>query len=75
MTRVVALAALVALTACAEPERTGPERTGTQTSAGYLEPRYAADDATHANPAYSALMLAQLKAHVLGVRADERIPA
>lgn len=33
MTRVVALAALVALTACAEPERTGPERTGTQTSA------------------------------------------
>lgn len=52
-----------------------PVPPGTQTSAGYLEPRYAADDATHANPAYSALMLAQLKALALGVRIDERIPA
>lgn len=46
---------------------------GTQSAQGYLAEAFSADDATHANPAYAALMLAQLKQLALNLPRPERL--
>lgn len=52
-----------------------PVPPGTQTPAGFLAPAFSADDATHANPAYAALMMAQLKSLALAPAQTDSSPS